>query len=157
MAREVTIKEAAALLGVSVKTIERRIHDGVIRSDLRGNRRYVTIEEADIVAAPAPAQETDVQIASLKAELDAVRSERDNLRQMAQSQQVIISQHLQTINRLVETLQLPAPRQESIEQPPPGHDADTPAPAPLPPAQRVPPASPRRKRPRTIWERLFGR
>jgi excisionase family DNA binding protein len=85
--RQLTINEAARELGVTRRTIERRIQKGDIVASYVNGKRYVHI--SDNGATPLTVthdsrttdSDTTTQIATLRTELETIRQERDYLRQ----------------------------------------------------------------------------
>ncbi len=108
--RQLTINEAARELGVTRRTIERRIQKGDIVASYVNGKRYVHI--SDNGATPPTVThdrrttdtDTPTQIATLRTELEMIRQERDYLRQH-------VSQLTATLNRLGDqnALEPPAP------------------------------------------------
>jgi excisionase family DNA binding protein len=83
--QHVTASEAARILGVSRRTVTRRIADGTLRTVEVGNARRVVLEMPEDAqpghgTTPASADGQLAQIAHLRAQLEAVTSERDHLR-----------------------------------------------------------------------------
>jgi excisionase family DNA binding protein len=84
--RQLTINEAARELGVTRRTIERRIQKGDIVASCVNGKRYVHISDngatLPIVTHDGRTTDSDAatQIATLRAELDTIRQERDYLR-----------------------------------------------------------------------------
>ena len=87
MPREVTISEAARLLQVSQKTIERRIKAKKLQSVMHGARRYVVLDDDQVQDLPVS---DNPEVAVLRASLDAVAAERDHLRSLTHEQLDII-------------------------------------------------------------------
>ncbi len=106
-----TIGEAAKVLGVTRRTIERRIQRGDIVASRINGKRYVYISETDTNAATVShvttvtSSDRDAEIDTLRAELDAIRQERDYLRQH-------LSQLTAALYRLGDKKALIAPRVE---------------------------------------------
>lgn len=98
MPRELTIKEAAAALGVSERTVNRMITDGRLPSHTDGRSRIVVVpDEAvsdDAPAEPAPLSPVAVasvpavvEIAVLHAKLEALERENARLWRLVETQE----------------------------------------------------------------------
>jgi excisionase family DNA binding protein len=85
--RQLTINEAAQELGVTRRTIERRIQKGDIVASYVNGKRYVHISDngPTVPTVTYDSRTTDsdtaTQIGTLRIELDTIRQERDYLRQ----------------------------------------------------------------------------
>jgi excisionase family DNA binding protein len=108
--RQLTINEAARELGVTRRTIERRIQKGDIVASYVNGKRYVHISDNDatVPTVTHDSRTTDSDTATettiLRAELNTIRQERDYLRQH-------VSQLTATLYRLHEPQeQLPTPK-----------------------------------------------
>ncbi len=76
------MSEAARVMGVSRRTIQRRIQAGQLATVDAGGVRYVVLDDTEVSAPPPAARvATGEEVAALRAELAAVTSERDYLRQ----------------------------------------------------------------------------
>jgi excisionase family DNA binding protein len=110
--RQLTINEAARELGVTRRTIERRIQKGDIVASYVNGKRYVHI--SDNSATPPTVthdsrttdSDTTTQITILCVELDTIRQERDYLRQH-------VSELTATLYRLGDQKVLIAPQLQS--------------------------------------------
>jgi transcriptional antiterminator len=106
--RQLTINETARELGVTRRTIERRIQKGDIVASYVNGKRYVHI--SDNGATPPTVtydsrtidSDTATQLATLRAELDTIRQDRDYLRQH-------VSQLTATLYRLGDQKAIDAP------------------------------------------------
>ena len=77
----VKVKEAAEILGVSERTIRRRIKSGQLESEKRGQFVYVNVRtQVDTDGQSVHALKDEID--HLKTLLDEVRGERDYLRQL---------------------------------------------------------------------------
>ena len=162
MTERLTIDQAAHRLGVSARTIRRRIRDGTLPADqeptAQGFRYWVLIEPDQTGDQPPPdsgaaAGEPPVQV------LDQLVSERDYLRGLVADQQ-------RTIERLTEQTaryQLLLGQAQELARLPTvggtGQPSSTPASSPAssqtpPPSGHVP--ADHRRRPRPLWERLIA-
>ncbi len=85
--QQMTINEAAKALGVTRRTIERRIQKGDIVASCVNGKRYVHISDIDTTAptltydTSATDHDTLSQLVVTRAELETIRQERDYLRQ----------------------------------------------------------------------------
>ncbi len=107
--RQLTINEAAKALGVTRRTIERRIQKGDIVASCVNGKRYVHISD-NHTTAPTLTHDTSQtdhdtasQLAATRAELETIRQERDYLRQH-------VSQLTATLYRLGEQKAIEPPR-----------------------------------------------
>lgn len=80
MAQQLTVTAAARVLGVSRRTVERRVSAGEYASVLVGRRRLVTVPDDDIRPPDGDSGPTAPDMAATVAERNALRQERDNLR-----------------------------------------------------------------------------
>ncbi len=111
--RQLTINEAARELGVTRRTIERRIQKGDIVASYVNSKRYVHI--SDNGATPPTVthdsrttdSDTATQVATLRAELDTIRQERDYLRQH-------VSQLTATLYRLGDQKAIDVPQRPEV-------------------------------------------
>jgi excisionase family DNA binding protein len=121
MARQVTITEAAAILGVSRKTIKNLIAAGKLTATKIGRLRVVDLpdevgfltETRPATPEPPPAPDAALlaaQLAQAQAELEAVKAERDYLRNHVAQLTQNVSALTATIYQLTEQKALPAPR-----------------------------------------------
>ena len=107
--RQLTINQAAHELGVTRRTIERRIQKGDIVASYVNGKKYVHINDngATVPTVTHDGRTTDsdtaTQIATLRTELDAIRQERDYLRQH-------VSQLTATLYRLGDQKALSTPQ-----------------------------------------------
>jgi excisionase family DNA binding protein len=180
MPRWVGLKEASEALKVHPRTVQRMVDRGELRGRHVGKRlevelhddaiaQNVTPLQSDTQAQNAPERDMARQVAALRAQLANTTGERDRLlaeRDRAEQQssaywQELVKLHdtLREINANMARMQhrleaaeqrlaLPAPDQERVTQPPPAQTHVT---------HGTPPAPSRRRPPRTVWERLFGR
>ncbi len=82
MSRNVSVSEAARVLGVSRRTVDRRIAAGKLRTIDQDGARLVVLEDTPPPAASKTPPETDTsELVSVRARLAAVEEERDHLRQ----------------------------------------------------------------------------
>ncbi len=82
MSQNVSVSEAARVLGVSRRTVDRRIAAGKLRTIDQDGARLVVLEDTPPPAAPKTLPETDMsELVSVRARLAAVEEERDHLRQ----------------------------------------------------------------------------
>ncbi len=79
MPKNVTITEAARILGVSRRTVYRQIETGELHSIQVGNARRVVLDTASI--NPTVTSDTDTENAQLRAQLAAVTAELEATRQ----------------------------------------------------------------------------
>ncbi len=120
MTRRVTSQEAAEILGVSRKTVERRIKSGQLSATKEGRRYIVDLPDEPEEEAKSRQQtgddSKDVRLAAALAELEAVRSERDYLRQQTDNLSRNVSELTVTVFRLTETLALPPPQEAETKK-----------------------------------------
>ncbi len=108
--RQLTINEAAREVGVTRRTIERRIQKGDIVASYVNGKRFVHISDngATVATVTHDSRTTDsdtaTQVATLRTELDTIRQERDYLRQH-------VSQLTATLYRLGDQKVISAPKQ----------------------------------------------
>ncbi len=121
MARQVTITEAAAILGVSRKTVKNLIAAGKLTATKVGRLRVVELpdevvlptETKPTIPEPPPAPDAALlaaQLAQVQAELEAVKAERDYLRNHVAQLTQNVSALTATIYQMTEQKTLPAPR-----------------------------------------------
>ncbi|MCC7354631.1 MAG: helix-turn-helix domain-containing protein [Anaerolineae bacterium] len=121
MARQVTVTEAAAILGVSRKTVKNLIAAGKLTATKIGRLRLVDLPDEVVLptepkpTAPEPPPAPDAallaaQLAQAQAELEAVKSERDYLRAHVAQLTQNVSALTATIYQVTEQKALPAPR-----------------------------------------------
>ncbi len=80
--QHVSIAEAARVLGVSRRTIDRRIATGKLKTVEQDGARLVVLEDTPDTATPETPPETDMsELVAMRARLQAVEEERDHLRQ----------------------------------------------------------------------------
>jgi excisionase family DNA binding protein len=109
--RQLTINQAAHELGVTRRTIERRIQKGDIVASYVNGKRYVHISDNDATSSRVThdsrttLDDAVTQIATLRTELDTIRQERDYLRQH-------VSELTATLYRLGDQKALTAPQVE---------------------------------------------
>jgi len=122
MSRQVSIKEAAELLGVSRKTVERRIKSGQLSATKEG-RCYV-VDLPDDIELPSlsghqPATvATETRLAAMEVELEAVRGERDRLIGQLADASRQVDQLTATVFQMSQTQKLLTARAESRRQRP---------------------------------------
>ncbi|MDP9350289.1 MAG: excisionase family DNA-binding protein [Chloroflexota bacterium] len=111
--RHVTVSDAARLLGVSRRTIQRRVKAGELRMvEVGGAQRVVLDETSEITTtlATAPSDsdaevsQLRAQVAALEAELGGVRAELDTTRQDRDRWHEHAERQGATIDRLTVTL-----------------------------------------------------
>ena len=84
--RQLTINQASRELGVTRRTVERRIQKGDIVASYVKGKRYVHISDNGATLptvthhSRTTESDTAMQIATLRTELDTIRQERDYLR-----------------------------------------------------------------------------
>lgn len=85
--RQLTINEAACELGVTRRTVECRIQKGDIVASWGNVKRYIRISGTNTTVptvshdiSPTPSNK-DIEIVTLRTELEMIRQERDYLRQ----------------------------------------------------------------------------
>lgn len=120
MPRETTIKAAAAELGVSERTVNRMIDDGRLDSRTDGRRRIVVMpdevvsedvptdpppQQADVVPVSQASVPAVVEVAVLRAKLDALERENERLWRLVETQEARAA------------IALPAPRRDATEKP----------------------------------------
>jgi hypothetical protein len=114
--RHLTINQASRELGVTRRTIERRVQKGDIVASYVNGKRYVHISDN---GATPPTEthdgrttdsDTATQIATLRTEIDTIRQERDYLRQH-------VSQVTPTLHRLGDQKAIEQPHGQKIERP----------------------------------------
>lgn len=121
MSRQVPLDEAAQVLGVSRRTVERRVKAGTLATTFVEGRKLVilsdelldatTDDESDVRPTGA-ADATVAELAALRAQLAAVTEERDFLR-------VTVSRLLDTQARLLEQHAPPAlPAPDEVSESP---------------------------------------
>lgn len=82
MSQNVSVSEAARVLGVSRRTVDRRIAAGKLRTVDQDGARLVVLEDTPDPATPETPPETDMsELVAVRARLQAVEEERDHLRQ----------------------------------------------------------------------------
>ena len=88
MSHSVTVAEAARLLGVSRRTIQRRVKNGELPTSTVAGRRYVVLADAEVSSDVSPPPMRPVatgdnvgEVGILRARLQEVTNERDYLRQ----------------------------------------------------------------------------
>jgi excisionase family DNA binding protein len=114
--RQLTINEAAHELGVTRRTIERRIQKGDIVVSYVNGKRYVHISDNDATVptmthdSRTTDTDTGTQIATLRTELDTIRQERDYLRQH-------VSQLTATLYRLGDQKAIDQPQAPTAQRP----------------------------------------
>jgi excisionase family DNA binding protein len=127
--RHVTVTEAGRILGVSRRTIQRRINAGELPTvEVGGVRRVVLDSTSDSTDAPSDTPSAHAQIdadvshlrervAALEAELSEVRQDRDRWYGHAQSQGATIDRLTVTLaqlgDRVIEQRVLPSPEEPS--------------------------------------------
>jgi excisionase family DNA binding protein len=116
MSHSVTIAEAARVLGVSRRTIQRRVKAGELPTADVAGRRYVVLSDAevsgDVSPLPIGHDATRDEVGILRAQLEAVTDERDYLRQQ-------LTQTVGALYALGETKALSAPTEETTDAPRP--------------------------------------
>ncbi len=143
--RRVTLKEAAAILGVSKEAVRKRVIRNTLRSDTgEDGRRYVYLDD---VGDEPPTHERDELISEVRGRIEDLRTQLEAERQAHAEARRIIAGLVERIPPAIE-----APRESSVR------DAEQPEGAPPRPAtegayegvQR-----PERREP-GWWRRLFG-
>ena len=88
MSHSVTVAEAARLLGVSRRTIQRRIKAGELPTSDVAGRRYVVLSDIELSGGvatmpmrPDATRDETGEVGILRARLEEVTNERDYLRQ----------------------------------------------------------------------------
>ncbi len=116
MSHSVTVAEAARLLGVSRRTIQRRIKAGELPTSDVAGRRYVVLSDielsGDVSPVPSGRDATRDEVGILRAQLEAVTNERDYLRQQ-------LTQTVGALYALGENKAISAPTQETTDAPRP--------------------------------------
>ena len=153
MAERLTLDEAAHRLGVSARTVRRRIKAGTLAADLeptpQGYRYWVLLDEAATQPTSQPSAEPESAL------LAEVRAERDYLRGLVSDQQRTIAEQQETIAQLVrqhENAQvLIGQAQRLAELPAAGQTGATPASQPVAPTSRPGSHGQRPLRRRSPW------
>jgi excisionase family DNA binding protein len=120
--RHLTIREAAAQLRVSTRTINRRIRAGTLTETQRDGIRYVVL--ADVPAQTCietPTTEThdktdrdtETLVSELRDRLQATESDRDHWRHQAETLSRNVSELTTTLYHLSERKMLPAPNNQT--------------------------------------------
>jgi excisionase family DNA binding protein len=82
LSQYVSVSEAARVLGVSRRTVDRRIASGKLRTVDQDGTRLVVLEDTPVPAMSATPTETAMsELVAMRARLQAVEEERDHLRQ----------------------------------------------------------------------------
>jgi excisionase family DNA binding protein len=120
MSHSVTISEAARLLGVSRRTIQRRVKAGELPTADVAGRRYVVLSDTELSGElsqlPMGHDATRDEVGILRAQLEAVTNERDYLRQQ-------LTQAVGALYALGEHKAISAPTQETTDAPRPAQRA----------------------------------
>ena len=147
MARQMTVAVAARTLGVSRKTIERRIKKGIMPATKQGRNTLVTLpdEVMSETVGHGDTSKSDTSETALRL-FEDMKAERDHWRAMAERLSTTVAQQNDMIRQLTETKALPAPAPEPTSPP----LVEPPAPSPETP--RVPTEEPtRRSFLRSFW------
>jgi hypothetical protein len=80
--RWVTIKEAAAVWGISTRAVQKRVASGSVKTRKEGNRRYVLIANTEVRTSSL--EVVEAQLALTKEALERTEAERDRWYQQAQ-------------------------------------------------------------------------
>lgn len=130
MPRQLSVAEAAAALRVSRRTIERRVKDGTLATTFVGGQKRVilpdeVLDATDRDVSPdrhvpddAATAATMMELVALRAELEAVRSDRDFLRDL-------VNRLLETNDQLTARVLPPGPAVVPQEPPVPPEPIDT--------------------------------
>jgi excisionase family DNA binding protein len=120
MSHSVTVTEAARLLGVSRRTIQRRVKAGELPTADVAGRRYVVLSDTELSGelSPLPMRHdaTRDEVGILRTQLDAVTNERDYLRQQ-------LTQTVGALYALGEHKAISAPPEDTPEPPRPAQRA----------------------------------
>ncbi len=112
MSHSVTVAEAARVLGVSRRTIQRRVKAGELPTADVAGRRYVVLSDTELSGELSPLpmghDATRDEVGILRAQLEAVTNERDYLRQQ-------LTQAVGALYALGETKAISAPTQETTD------------------------------------------
>ena len=156
-----TLRQAAAHLGVSESAIRKRVERGTLRSDKGPDgKRYVYLDTgadhvADGGADLSATGERDALISELRARIEDLRTDRDAWRDQARRSDYMASAAMDRTRELESRLrELEAPASENPSEP---READ---PRPDPTRTLIDTAGapdPSAQRPRSLWRRIFGR
>lgn len=111
-----SVSEAARVLGVSRRTIDRRIASGKLSTVDVDGVRYVVLDDAEVAHAPAvdkPAHVSDIE--RMRAEMNDLRADRDRWAAHAQDLQRNVSELTATLYRVTEQKALPSSTQEPAD------------------------------------------
>jgi hypothetical protein len=116
--RHLTIREAAAHLGVSTRTINRRVQAGTLTETLRDGVRYVVLGDVPAYTYPETLtaetqdrtdRDTETLVSELRDRLQATEADRDHWRHQAETLSRNVSELTATLYRLGEQNALPTP------------------------------------------------
>lgn len=145
MARHLPIDESARVLGISRRTVERRVKAGTLSATHDAGRKLISVPDEVIDATGAPVTgdrgdvsatrqarhdrgDSDATRAALEAELLALRSERDWLRQHVEHLAVLNAQLTATVQRALPPGPVEGTPGPVTDQPAPARPAPRPAP-----------------------------
>ncbi len=114
MSTNVSVSEAARVLGVSRRTMDRRIASGKLSTVDVDGARYVVLEDTEVAHAPAvdkPAHVSDIEC--MRAEMDDLRADQDRWAAHAQDFQRNVSELTATLYRVTEQKALRHPSTDS--------------------------------------------
>jgi excisionase family DNA binding protein len=121
MSTNVSVSEAARVLRVSRRTIDRRIASGKLSTVDVDGARYVVLEDTEVAHALAkdkPAHVSDME--RMRMEMDDLRTDRDRWAAHAQDLQRNVSELTATLYRVTEQKAIAAPiDRDNDEQRPP--------------------------------------
>ena len=145
MADRVSLQEAARRLGVSVRTVQRRIQAGALQADhvaTRRGQRVVVVLDSEV---REPAATTTAGDTGTSAVLDEVRAERDWLRGRVERLEETVNRLTVLLNQAQQVAQLPPVQGDTDDDRRDDRHGDD-ATVTRQPASHVPSAGPRRPR-----------
>jgi excisionase family DNA binding protein len=117
--RHLTIREAAAQLGVSTRTINRRIRAGTLTETQRDGVRYAVLGDVPAPTYPETStaetqdrtdRDTETLMSELRDRLQATETDRDHWRHQAETLSRNVSELTATLYRLSDQKALPTPK-----------------------------------------------
>jgi uncharacterized NAD(P)/FAD-binding protein YdhS len=118
--RHLTIREAATHLGVSTRTINRRVRAGTLTETQRDGVRYVVLGDVPTQTSPEPStaetqdrtdRDTETLMSELRDRLAGAEADRDHWRHQAETLSRNVSELTTTLYQVTQQKALPAPSQ----------------------------------------------
>jgi excisionase family DNA binding protein len=119
--RHLTIREAAAHLGVSTRTINRRVRAGTLTQTQRDGVRYIVLGDIPAQTYPEPStaetqdrtdRDTETLVSELRDRLATTEADRDHWRHQAETLSRNVSELTATLYQLGNQKAINAPKQQ---------------------------------------------